>query len=349
MARPDIPKTESSLRAQKKGYASGRASPNLPGKVKKSVQEPKKPKMERFPEFPNEIQQMIWCEAMQKPACHTFKFVQTKTVNTTTMDVGITPSFRDTSPWRYWKSLLYCRRYKQEPYETPKKKKTQKEGAEKPKAENPEAQKPKAQKPKLDGPDLEKFNKEKKNLQPLSKSRAKKNPPKPDVEKSHEAFSKLANDSFQAGFRRSMLQFGGLITAEKGKQETARIDFATDLVILELNRGENACPNSWFEHNGLGKLEIHEIRAKTRNLKRVAVHYKRAHANANKRGPFQCWCANPATLECHRFKACPMEQACFLDCFANLEEFYHVVEITVKDAAAWLEDYRSQYKGLRTG
>lgn len=330
MAPPSIAR----MNAQRKGFAWRLESPVAPSKVEKPAQESKGPKMEYFPEFPTEIQEMIWREAMQKPACHTLRFLQTKTWDKTMMDFAAKPSFRDTSSWRYWNSLVYCRRYKQpmdEPDEKSRKKKTSKVGA----------QKPKAKKPKLEGHDLERFNQEKKNLQPPSDSSDEETPPKSNVQKSHEAFSKLANASFQAGFRRSMLQLVKITASEEDDNPAGVvIDAGTDLVILDFNRGENALPNSWFEHTGLGDLAIHDIRMQTRDLKRVAVHYKKTHANANKRGPFQCWCANPATLECNRFKACPLEQACFLDCFANLEEFYYVVEIQGKKAAAWFHEYR---------
>ncbi|KAG8162261.1 hypothetical protein KVR01_008026 [Diaporthe batatas] len=347
MAPPTIARIEANRRAREKVNASGWEAPISPNKVKKPVQERKQPKMELFPKFPAEIQQMIWGEVVRKPSCHTFRFIQKKVDGKTRMDIVADISSRDNSPWRYWKSLLYCRKYKQpmdDSDEAAKKKKSSKAGGDKPKAV-----KPKAEKPKLEGLDLEKFKVEKKNFDPRS---LKKN-----VQKSHEAFSKLANLSFQVGFRRSMRQPKNIITPPPtGIRERARgaaasdltiiefdravIDAATDLVILEFNRGENAPPNSWFEHTGMGRLDIDAIRRNTMDLKRVAVHYKKTHAKADKRGPFQCWCHNPGRLGCYRFKACPMEQACFLDCFANLEEFYYVIEIPGRKAADWLHTYR---------
>lgn len=44
------------------------------------------------------------------------------------------------------------------------------------------------------------------------------------------------------------------------------------------NRDETARPNAWFEHTGMGSMDIHNVRDRTTQLKRVAVHYKKTHA-----------------------------------------------------------------------
>ncbi|POS74555.1 hypothetical protein DHEL01_v207047 [Diaporthe helianthi] len=303
------------------------------------------PKMEYFSKFPGEIQQMIWSEAMQKPGCHTFKLVHRVTDvvsepedNTWTLDLAVMPSNIDPSLYRWWKSLLWCDRYKQPddvPEKTSGKKKSQAKAAGKPKVERE-----KLLRRKLEGADVEKFNIEKANKSDASMSM---------VDKSHEAFSKLANASFQAGFRKSMIQFEGIqLTVPHGRPDepyVAAIDVATDLVILEFNRGETARAYAWFDKAGVGALDILNIRRRLSQLKRVAVHYKKSHADASKPGPFQCWCsvADRGRMECDRLKACPVEQAYFLDCLPNLEEFYYVVEVTKVDERRWLEKYRGQY------
>lgn len=303
MAPPAIARIEAGLKAQKKGYAS--ATPTSPGKVTKSVE---KPKQEFFSKFPTEIQQMIWSEALQKPACHTFKLVKLKQPLSVTnggyeLDLQPLAVHHDHSAYRFWKSLLYVRQYKVS------------EVSEDGKSELAEA-------------DREKLEIEKANLGNLNEFIA---------QRSQQAFSKLANQSFQAGFRRSMIQFEKVnLKTKAGKSRGAAIDAATDLVIFEFERGETAPPNAWFE-----RARIERVRAKLKPFKRVAVHYKKSHKLACCRGPFQCWCpAGPARMKCMQYKACPMEQACFLDCFTELEAFYYVVEVTKQTELAWLDEYR---------
>lgn len=300
MAPPAIARIEAGLKAQKKGYAW--APPTSPDKVTKSVE---KPKQEFFSKFPTEIQQMIWSEALQKPACHTFKLAKVKQPLSVTnggykLDLQPLAIHHDHSAYLFWKSLLYVRQYKVS------------------EDENPE----------LEEADREKLEIEKANLGNLDEFIA---------QRSQEAFSKLANQSFQAGFRRSMIQLQKVnLKTKAGKPRGAAMDAATDLVIFEFERGETAPPNAWFERAG-----IERVRAKLKPFKRVAVHYKKSHALANCRGPFQCWCpAGPARLNCKQYKACPMEQACFLDCFTELEAFYYVVEVTNQKQLAWLDEYK---------
>jgi hypothetical protein len=322
MAPPAIAKIAAGLKAQKKGDAP--EPPKCPDHVTKDVQ---KPKMEYFSKFPVEIQQMIWSEAMQKPACHTFRFVHKNRAHfwdyKYMYGLSLIPSNHDPSAYRYWKSLVWCTNYKLPMDDSEKK----------PKKRDPKAKE--RERPKLEEPDREKFNIEKVNQ--LNKY-------KPMVKKSHEAFSKLANISFDAGFQKSMVQFEPVMV---DRCEVAAMDVATDLVILEFDRGENARPNAWFEHGGGGELDIRATRIYTTQLKRVAVHYKKSHALASNRGPFQCWCPLPSGLQCEKYKACPMEQACFLDSFEEMEEFYYVVEVTKKKERAWLDEYKGKSNSPR--
>lgn len=154
----------------------------------------------------------------------------------------------------------------------------------------------------------------------------------------------LANTSFQTGFRRAMIDFQTLevLVSTRGiRRDSAAIDAATDLTILEFDRGVNAKALHWFEHS-TGTMYMNSIRRHMRPLERVAVHYKRSHKNATSRGPFQCYCRSGSDLDCGLYKACPMEQACFLDCFPKLKEFYYVVEVTKKKELAWKDDYKGQ-------
>lgn len=302
MAPPAIARIDAGLKAQKKGDAP--TSPKSHNKVTKSV---KKPKQEFFSRFPAEIQQMIWGEALQKPACHTFKLGKVKQPPSVTngspkLDLQPLPINFDNSAYRFWKSLLYVRNYKVSEV-----------------SEDEE--------PELEEADREKLEIERANLESGDKFIA---------QRSQEAYSKLANQSFQAGFRRSMINLEVVHLKNKaGSWRGAAFDAATDLVILEFDRGETAPPNAWFE-----RAEIERVRAKLKPFKRVAVHYKKSHANAKRRGPFQCWCPASSILHCNLFKACPVEQACFLDCFTELEAFYYVVDVTGKDEPAWLDEYK---------
>ncbi|KKY32747.1 hypothetical protein UCDDA912_g07283 [Diaporthe ampelina] len=159
----------------------------------------------------------------------------------------------DTSAYRQWKSMLWNRNYKVPTI-----------------TDSEESQ--------LEGEDLHRALKEDPS-----------NPRKSSLQKSRQAFSKLANVSFQAGFRRSMIDFQRirlLTPNRRGLRHAAAIDTATDLSILEFKRGVNDPALHWFEHS-TGRMRIDHTRR----------------------------------------EACPVEQACFLDCFANLKEFYYVVEV----------------------
>lgn len=323
MAPPAIAKIEAGLKAQKKGDAL--ASPKSPNKVTKPV---KKPKLEFFSRFPTEIQQMIWSEALQKPACHTFKLVKLKdpaTADRYELDLLPLPINIDHSAYRFWKSLLYVRKYKVSDVDLEKALTKEPSNKQKPKAAKPG--KPKAEKPELSAADRKKLKIEKQNL---------RDPDKYIARRSQEAYSKLANLSFQAGFRKSMINLQAVdLRNKRGDWRGAAVDIATDLVIFEFERGETARPNSWFERAG-----IERVRDKLKPFKRVAVHYKKAHVKADSRGPFQCWCPAGTGFKCKYFKACPMEQACFLDCFTELEAFYYVVDATSKLESNWFDAYR---------
>lgn len=249
-----------------------------------------------FSKFPAEIQHMIWIEAIQKPACHTFKFVKRTArdirapLGVWEMELHVHQENLDTSAYRQWKTMLFKPQYKISRHSEPK-------------------------------------------IKVHARS----------------ATSKLANASFQAGFRRAMIDFQVLdvyASYRGGRVEKAAIDAATDLTILEFERGVNAPALHWFEHS-TKRLLIGKLRDQLRHLKRVAVHYKRSHSNSTSRGPFQCYCPSGADLDCGSYKACPVEQACFLDSFPNLKEFYYVVEVTKKKELEWKDEYRGQFSCSR--
>lgn len=311
MPPPAIARLEAGLEAQKAGDARRSMSPN---KVEKRAKKPA-PKQKyrvKFSRFPAEIQQMIWTEAMQKPACHTFKFAMSserQPNRTWKMDLRAQQINLDTSAYRQWKSMLWNRNYKVPTI-----------------TDSEESQ--------LEGEDLHRALKEDPS-----------NPRKSSLQKSRQAFSKLANVSFQAGFRRSMIDFQRirlLTPNRRGLRHAAAIDTATDLSILEFKRGVNDPALHWFEHS-TGRMRIDHTRREVSQLKRVAVHYKKSHKNATRRGPFQCHCSSGSQLNCHLYKACPVEQACFLDCFANLKEFYYVVEVARTKELAWKAEYKGQF------
>lgn len=339
MPPPAMGRLEIGQKAQKKGRVQGATHPLT--KVQNRVQKRKSKSNGgiQFSRFPAEIQHMIWSEAMQKPACHTFKFARPRRrpfdpvfPDKYKLELWVLPSHQDPSAYRRWKSMLWNRDYKLQLQESekPVKKVTPSQNPNR----RPRIERAKPEKPKLEGLDLVKHNLEKANLDDSDK---------PSIQKSTEAFSKLANVSFQAGFRRSMVDLQPLVVhTATGNWKAAAIDIATDLIILEFDRGETACVYSWFEHHDNGRMDMDCIRRKTRQLKRVAVHYKRSHPYCGNHSPFQCYCRTGSTLDCKRYKFCPMEQACFLDCFPNIEEFYYVVEVTKKKELAWCDQYRGQ-------
>lgn len=226
--------------------------------------------------FPAEIQQKVWVEAMQKPACHTFKVLQSKDDDGSgrwTVHLRSLPERSDPSAYRRWKSLLHCK--------------------------------------------------------------AKDNT-------LHKDKIELKNIGFQTGFRLAMVNFQRiLLKTLQGYQLAAAIDVETDLVILEFERGKTAPQFTWFEHSTT-HMGLNIVRHRMRHFKRVAIHYKAGHASADKHGPFQCYCPPPIPLNCHKYKICCSELACFLDCFENLEEFYFVVEIKGKKNRKWAAAYKSK-------
>lgn len=290
MPPPKIAKAEARLKTE---ATNGAQRSTLLNKVENRVHKPvpkPKPRIE-FSRFPAEIQHMIWIEAIQKPACHTFKFLKrtfSSMDQTWDMFLSTHQSNLDNSAYRQWKSILYNGKYEE-------------------------------------------------------KVSLYFDPWKVNVSAS-DAFSKLANASFQTGFRRAMIDFQPLRILNPGPggfRNAAAIDAATDLTILEFERGVNAPALHWFEHS-TGRLRINILRDHVKHLKRVAVHYKRSHKNSESRGPFQCYCPSGAPLDCGLYKACPMEQACFLDCFPDLKEFYYVVEVTKKNELTWKAEYRGE-------
>lgn len=339
MPPPAIAELEIGQKAQKRGRAQGATQPLTKGQSRVQKSKSKSNGRIEFSRFPAEIQHMIWSEAMQKPACHTFKFARPRkptyyprSENDHTFDLWVLPSNYDPSAYRQWKSMLWNGIYKLplEESEKPVKNVIPWQNPNR----RPRIERPKPEKPKLEGLDLVKRNLEKANLG---------DPDKPSIQKSKEAWSKLANASFQAGFRWSMVDLQTIFAhTATGNRIAAAIDVATDLVILEFERGETADGSAWFEHHDNGRMDMDDIRHKTRHLKRVAVHYKKSHPDCGSRSPFQCWCLAGSPLNCETYKFCPVEQACFLDCFANIEEFYYVMEVTKKKELAWCDQYRGK-------
>ncbi|KAI3399136.1 hypothetical protein diail_7715 [Diaporthe ilicicola] len=311
-----------------KGLKNGGAGQPSRGSKMAGHRVQKPTRFERFSRFPEEIKQMIWREAVQKPSCHTFKFQRRQQPpygpgSPWTVDLAAVPALYDPSAYRRWKPMLWNRSYQVAKIMKSKKGFTYEE-------------------PKLDRDDLKKWRTEVRNLVG-SKETDPDEPPKTNAKKSEEAFSKLANSSFQTGFRSAMVQFQPIVLKSPSFYEkAAAIDVATDLVIIELERGETAPASAWFDHS-TRRMQINTIRHRMRHFRRVAVHYKKSHTGAGERGPFQCYCpAGPAGAqwECHEYKACPLEQACFLDCFPNLEEFYYVAEVSHKQEMAWCVAFR---------
>ncbi|KAK7739774.1 hypothetical protein SLS53_005744 [Cytospora paraplurivora] len=60
--------------------------------------------------FPAEIQQQIWVEAVQKPACHSFKVVKSDYPSSRKWEIHLHALWprHDPSAYRWWKSLLHC-------------------------------------------------------------------------------------------------------------------------------------------------------------------------------------------------------------------------------------------------
>lgn len=313
MPHPSVAMMEARLKGQQKGGAQGSASPNTAkNRVKKSKPKPKKKRM-KFPMFsklPAEIQQMIWGEAIQKPACHTFLYKRSRNP-LFDMDLCPMPAHRDPSAFRWWREMLWSDWRK---FEFP---------------------------PMPRG-----------NL--LTKTVAVKNNEEPVGQTSHKS-SSLANISFQTAFRRSMVDlqnFDVLTHYKPAYANVAAIDSATDLSIFEFERGVHAPALCWFEHDNrnlnIDGLDIEFIRRGMGAFKRVAVHYKKSHTNASGHGPFQCCCPIATQPDCYQYKACPNEQACFLDCFPNLEQFYYVVDVSRKKEIAWKAEYKSQFSHPQT-
>lgn len=305
---------EARLKGLKKVGAQGSASPNqAKNRVKKPKPKPKKRmKFPMFSKLPAEIQQMIWGEAIQKPACHTFKY---KWGQFHDMDLCLMPIHQDPSAFRRWRAMLWTEyRKRQWPV----------------KPTDPE---------RLRWDALDEHS-----IQMLVAKYQQ-----PGVQRSHKPGSKLANISFQAGFRRAMvdLQRVKVITPfDIPAANVAAIDVATDLTIIEFDRGVHAPALTWFEHDK-GGVDIHRMRRDMVDFKRVAVHYKKSHKNASGHGPFQCCCPVATQPDCYQYKACPNEQACFLDCFPNMERFYYVVDVSRKKELAWKAQYKGQFSHLQ--
>lgn len=127
------------------------------------------------------------------------------------------------------------------------------------------------------------------------------------------------------------------------RDSRVHIDGVNDLVILDFQRGVGDYAFTWWEHNsqGVGSMNMKRIQRRLRRFRKVAVHYGARHSMSTAGGPFQCCCVTPPMLQCDKFKACPLELACFLDCFQNLEEFYFIVENNRNKATA---GFTVQYK-----
>lgn len=157
---------------------------------------------------------------------------------------------------------------------------------------------------------------------------------------------KLKNVSFGTAFRRCTTQIQP-ITLRSSKpplyRATAAIDVPTDLIILDFDRGSTSTPFTWFEHATLGPfgtMNIRTVRSRLQHFRKVAIHWNDKQAPAAHGGPFQCYCAPGPAAFCSQLKACPLELACFLDCFQNLEEFYLVVDVRLKKQRVFAADYK---------
>lgn len=311
MPHPVIAVMEARKKGQKKGGAQGSASPNrAKNRVKKPKPKPKKRmKFSMFSKLPAEIQQMIWSEAIQKPACHTFKYKRS-TNPMLDMDLCLMPAHLDPSAFRRWREMLW--------------------------SEYRELQWP----VRITDPELLPWDALDKHSIEMLVTKYQK---QPGVQNSQIPGSKFASIGFQTAFQRSMVDLKrvNLLTpCDVSYQKLAAIDSATDLSIFEFERGVHAPALCWFEHDN-GGLDINLMRRGLKAFKRVAVHYKKSHKNASGHGPFQCCCPVATQPDCYQYKACPNEQACFLDCFPNLEQFYYVVDVSRKKEVAW----KAQYKG----
>lgn len=241
-----------------------------PDQVDEDSQDPAQDEGFPFPQLSAELQHMIWGEAMQKPACHTFKVHKSRQPGPWVLNLHAIPQRYDTSAYRGWKSLLYTTQGDNE---------------------------------------------------------------------------KLKNISFQTGFRRAMIKFQRIEVRVSGHDQTAAaIDVATDLVILEFERGARIPVIGWFMHWQPLKMNINTIRHDMRHFKRVAIHYKSNHQGCTLGGPFRCYCGPGLNRGCARFKVCYYELGCFLDCFPNLEEFYFVVETKGKEQKDWAKQYRERVR-----
>lgn len=160
---------------------------------------------------------------------------------------------------------------------------------------------------------------------------------------------KIRSLSFETAFRRYTAQIQRiplLSTAPPKYKATAAIDAPNDLVIFDFGRGSTSPLFAWFEHFGYGPqgaMKINIIRSRLQHFRKVAIRWSDKHADAANGGPFMCYCAPGAEAAfCSEMKACPLELACFLDCFPNLEEFYIVPEVRLKAEKV----FASNYKGM---
>ncbi|KAF3763319.1 hypothetical protein M406DRAFT_331847 [Cryphonectria parasitica EP155] len=156
----------------------------------------------------------------------------------------------------------------------------------------------------------------------------------------------LHNISFEAAFRFLATNIQPLALHLPGSRQPtyaprAAIDSSNDLVIFDFERGSRQTLFSWFEHTGVrSTMNIRLIRSRFRHFTRVALHYRDSHVNADLPGPFQCYCQPPVPMRCHRYKACPLELACFLDCFRNLKEFYLIVQPRRQEEIRFAAEYK---------
>lgn len=139
---------------------------------------------------------------------------------------------------------------------------------------------------------------------------------------------------------RITLQRGGRVLDHNPR---AYFDAPIDLVVLDFQRGLDNDAFTWFEHsmpNWLSTMNIQGIQRRLQYFRKVAINYKARHIKSTAGGPFQCFCST-RDMQCYKFRACPLELACFLDCFQSLEEFYFIVENHKKIQDT---DFTVQYK-----
>lgn len=131
---------------------------------------------------------------------------------------------------------------------------------------------------------------------------------------------------------------------------TAAISPRNDLVVLHFDRFQGDPEDMeffWHEHNPgrYNALKRVEVFGRLKHFRKVAIHYSHRHNNAlQEPGPFYCRCPRTNT-NCSNFKACPLGLASFLDFFKRLEEFYFILDPTIKGGKRFVTEYKGTFDG----